>query len=123
MAIPHIAHISQPDALDQAAAHIQRGEIVAIAFNGVYGLFGNIDDPEAAAQIFVSKDRPLNKSLIAVIDPESITMLADAQSTALQVYHPLANIQELLRRSHALGVILPAGRLLRHISSYMERFW
>lgn len=51
-------------AIEQAAALLARGEVVALPTETVYGLAGHALSPEAAARIFEAKDRPRFDPLI-----------------------------------------------------------
>jgi len=50
--------------IDEAAALLRRGELVAFPTETVYGLGGNAADPEAVAKIFIAKQRPADNPLI-----------------------------------------------------------
>jgi len=50
--------------VQQAAAFLQQGELVAIPTETVYGLAGNAFDPSAVAKIFAAKNRPSFNPLI-----------------------------------------------------------
>lgn len=55
-----LAQPSQPDpaVLEQAAAFLKKGEVVAFPTETVYGLGGNALDETAVAKIFAAKGRP-----------------------------------------------------------------
>lgn len=55
------------DSIEQAAALIRDGQLVAFPTETVYGLGGNALDPEAVARIFEAKGRPGDNPLIAHI--------------------------------------------------------
>ena len=57
-----------PDALNQAAALILLGELVAFPTETVYGLGANALDTQAAAGIFRAKGRPSKNPLIVHVD-------------------------------------------------------
>ncbi|CEK09666.1 L-threonylcarbamoyladenylate synthase [Legionella hackeliae] len=50
--------------VELAKTHLQRGEIVAIPTETVYGLAGNAENDEAIHKIYALKQRPLNHPLI-----------------------------------------------------------
>ena len=91
--------------LVQVAEIIRNGGIVAFPFNGVFGLFGDVDNPQAAERIIEAKGRPRDRKLIAVCTPEDIDKFADLQRTI----YPKEQLVALLTGIHALGVILPAS--------------
>lgn len=84
---------------------IRAGGIVAFPFNGVFGLFGDWDNPNAAQAIIDAKNRPQDKKLIAVCTPERVVLYTDFD----KVPYPKDNITALWRSIHALGIILPAS--------------
>lgn len=53
------------DALQQAAAHLAAGELVAVPTETVYGLAADATNPEAVARIYEAKGRPSANPLIA----------------------------------------------------------
>ena len=55
------------DSIEQGAALIRDGQLVAFPTETVYGLGGNAMDPEAVARIFEAKGRPGDNPLIAHI--------------------------------------------------------
>lgn len=75
--------------LDEAAAIIRRGGLVAIPTETVYGLAADATNPEAVSAIFAAKGRPQDNPLIVHIDsaaqlsliareiPETARILAD----------------------------------------------
>lgn len=91
--------------IERAAEIIMDGGIVAYPYNGVFGLFGNIDNPEAVEKIHEAKARPRDKKLIATYLPEFIQEIADAK----KLNFPLDIITSIWREVHALGFILPAS--------------
>ncbi len=59
-----ITKIYKPDALDEAAALIRKGGLVAFPTETVYGLGGNALDAAAAEKIYRAKGRPSDNPLI-----------------------------------------------------------
>lgn len=90
---------------ERAAEIVMDGGIVAYPYNGVFGLFGNIDNPEAVEKIHEAKARPRDKKLVATYLPEYIQEIADAKRLSF----PLETINSIWREVHALGLILPAS--------------
>lgn len=103
-----ILSISVPEHIDRAGELIAEGKIIAAAFNGVFGLFGDADCPTASEKILKIKERPENKNLILVTAPELLHEHLDLTADAFQ-HHPLEKLQQLYRETHALGMILPAA--------------
>ncbi len=59
-----------PDVIARAAAIIQRGGLVGIPTETVYGLAGNALDPAAIARIYAAKGRPSQNPLIVHVASE-----------------------------------------------------
>ena len=58
--------------IEQAAALLRRGELVAFPTETVYGLGGDATDDHAVAAIFAAKDRPrFNPLIIHVADADA----------------------------------------------------
>lgn len=91
--------------LRRVAEVIKAGGIVAFPFNGIFGLFGDADNEEAAEKIINAKNRPKDKKLILVPDLGHIEELVDLR----KVNFPVDRILSLWRSIHALGLILPAA--------------
>src|SRR5579872_5972751 len=66
-------NINNPVHLSEAARIIKNGGVVALAFNGVYGLFGDVNNEIVADKIFKIKNRPKSQKLVIVSPPEYIT--------------------------------------------------
>jgi L-threonylcarbamoyladenylate synthase len=56
-----------PEAIDQAAEALARGDIVAFPTETVYGLGANALDARAVARVFVAKGRPSTKPLAVLV--------------------------------------------------------
>ena len=64
-------------AIDEAAALLRRGELVAFPTETVYGLGADAGDDRAVAAIFAAKDRPrFNPLIVHVADPGDAQRLA-----------------------------------------------
>lgn len=84
---------------------IEQGGVVAFPFNGIYGLFGDIDREDTAQAIYEAKGRPPNQKLIAVIVPERIS----EHVNFAKVSYTEQQIRRLWGDIHALGIILPTS--------------
>ncbi len=105
---------SDREHLQRVAGIIKAGGIVAFPFNGVFGLFGDMDNLQAAEAIIEAKDRPKDKRLIAVTTPEVVDRHTDLTRTG----YAKDQLVALWRDVHALGVILPAStRAPYHLTS------
>lgn len=91
--------------LARCAQVIREGGIVAFPFNGVFGLFGDIDNLPAAEAIIAVKKRPKERKLLAVSTPESIEAYTDLSRTN----YSRESLIALWKDIHALGIILPAS--------------
>lgn len=56
-----------PNALPEALAVLQRGEVVAVPTDTVYGIAADGWDAVAVEQLFIAKDRPSNKAIILLM--------------------------------------------------------
>jgi L-threonylcarbamoyladenylate synthase len=89
-----MAQILQPTPahLDQLAAVLSQGEIVAIPTETVYGLAGNALNPEAVAKIYEAKGRPARNPLIVHIGHSDqigeIAFLPDVGSELIDHFWP-----------------------------------
>lgn len=91
--------------LRKVAEIIKKGDIVAFPFNGVFGLFGDIDCIKAEELILDAKNRPADKKLIQVCLPEYVKEIADFS----RINFREEQVVKLWRDVHALGIILPAA--------------
>jgi L-threonylcarbamoyladenylate synthase len=99
--------IRNSDHIAYAARLIAQGEVIVAGFNGVFGIFGDADNKQAAEKIYHVKNRPLDRNLILVSPPEFLHEHVDT-SAPLFTRHSLEQMQQLYRQLHALGAILPA---------------
>ncbi|GAB4464879.1 MAG: L-threonylcarbamoyladenylate synthase [Armatimonadaceae bacterium] len=76
--------VSAENGLDEAAARLRRGELVAFPTETVYGLGANALDTEAVARIYTAKGRPATNPLIVhVADvPDIARVVAQWNETA-----------------------------------------
>ena len=77
------ARILNASGIAEAVAALQRGEVVAIPTETVYGLAGLAHNPDALLRIFAAKERPTFDPLIVHVPPAPpgtrLQALADAQ--------------------------------------------
>jgi L-threonylcarbamoyladenylate synthase len=57
--------------IDEAAALLDAGELVAFPTETVYGLGGDAENPDAIARIYAAKGRPANHPVIVHLAPEA----------------------------------------------------
>ncbi|RMG23150.1 MAG: hypothetical protein D6732_25000, partial [Methanobacteriota archaeon] len=107
-AVAQFFNITNLEHIENASELISQGEIIIAGFNGVFGIFGDADCPEAIAKILEAKNRPVDKNLILVSPPEFLYEHLNLSATVFQ-YHPLEKIKQLYQEIHALGMILPAA--------------
>jgi L-threonylcarbamoyladenylate synthase len=91
--------------LARAAVILIRGGIVALPFNGIFAIFGDLEQPHAYERITAANGRPADKRLAQVCLPEHAHELVDFSKTARPERHVTALWQEV----HSLGIILPAS--------------
>jgi L-threonylcarbamoyladenylate synthase len=117
--------------LDQAAAlaALERGEVIALPTDTVYGLAARLDSPEAIAEIFVLKQRPFDVALPVLISGSAqlaslgVAWPPEAERLAEQFWPgPLTIVvpvgEKLARRtgaSSAIGFRVPAQRMVREL--------
>jgi L-threonylcarbamoyladenylate synthase len=93
----------------RAVENLRRGEVIASAFNGIFVLLGDADEPAVPGKVAAAKGRSQAKGLALVCPPEFLDEHVDLESRVLDELYPLECVQALQRRLHALGVILPAA--------------
>lgn len=96
---------SDPNHLKEVAKIIKDGGIVAFPFNGIFGLFGDVDNLRSAKKILKAKNRPKDKNLIIVFEPERLPEFVNIS----EVHYSKTKIIKLWKEIHALGIILPAN--------------
>lgn len=99
--------------LQEAADWLQRGELVAIPTETVYGLAGNALDEQAVVKIFEAKERPLyNPLIVHVANSGQVSALVqdwDQQVQALMDAFWPGPLTLLLDRSPAVPDLVCAG--------------
>lgn len=97
---------TKPSHMEIAARMVVNGEVIAFPFNGIFGLFGDIDDPTVAVKITNIKQRPLDKKHVITYLPEHIEEIVDVE----RVHISMGILKQLWKVDlHALGAILPAS--------------
>lgn len=84
---------TSPAALNEAAALLRRGEVVALPTETVYGLAANALDPAAVTKIFEAKGRPQDNPLIVHLSsfeeiPPLVARIPDAARTLADRFWP-----------------------------------
>lgn len=117
---------SNPKHREQAVRLIAQGKPLILPFNGIYGIFGAIDNPEVANHIIRIKNRPADKGLVGTVPPEflagytyigrdgeivHVNPLVDlSQVSSLDKFtNKIQPLQTAINEAHALGAILPAA--------------
>jgi tRNA A37 threonylcarbamoyladenosine synthetase subunit TsaC/SUA5/YrdC len=90
-------------------AALLAGEVIVTAFNGIFVLVGDADDPAMPEKIAIVKDRPHAKGVALVCPPEFLGEHVALEAPLLRSTYPLARVQALYRSVHAVGLILPAA--------------
>lgn len=100
--------VSDPEHVITAADFIVRGDIIILAFNGVFALVCDIDNENSAKDIFKVKSRPLDRGLAIVCPPpQYIDEFIDLCCVDL---HHLRLIKQFYGSVHAVGALLPADK-------------
>lgn len=97
--------------LDQAAALIAEGKLVAIPTETVYGLAADASNGEAVASIFKAKGRPQDNPLIV-----HISRMQDLQKVASRVPKEALRLAEVFWPG-PLTIILPKTSLISDVTS------
>lgn len=58
---------SEPDVIDRAVELLNNGELVVFPTDTVYGIGASVDRPDAVAQLYVAKGRPLDRPIPVLI--------------------------------------------------------
>jgi tRNA A37 threonylcarbamoyladenosine synthetase subunit TsaC/SUA5/YrdC len=87
---------------------------VALPFNGIWALFGDLNRPAAYERIMAAKRRPADRRLAQVVLPEDAHYVVDFS----RVLRPGHHVVELWQEVHGLGIILPARP---HVDAYLAR--
>jgi L-threonylcarbamoyladenylate synthase len=64
---PPVVDVADPTAIDAAAAELEKGRVIAIPTDTVYGLAARIDRPEGMAAVFAAKERPPGLALPVLV--------------------------------------------------------
>lgn len=104
-----ILQLTEPAHRAQAVDALIDGHIIITAFNGIYVLVGDADDPTVPQKIATAKQRPQSKGVALVCPPEFLAEHVALYARVLQTVYPFAQLQALYRAVHALGLILPAA--------------
>jgi tRNA A37 threonylcarbamoyladenosine synthetase subunit TsaC/SUA5/YrdC len=104
-----ILQLTDAAARAEAADALVAGEIIVSAYNGIFVLLGDADDPLVPEKIAAAKKRPRAKGVALVCPPEFLAEHVELDAPVLQATYPFEQIEALFRALHALGVILPAA--------------
>ena len=96
--------LADPAHRARAVDALVAGAIIVTAFNGIFVLIGDADEPSVPARIAAAKQRPRAKGVALVCPPEYL-----AEHAAPDAPARLERIEALYRAVHAVGLILPAG--------------
>ncbi len=98
----------------EAIYELEKGGVVAIPTETVYGLAARFDEPEAIKKIFLTKQRPSDNPLILHIS--SLSMLPQITETPPSMFYTLADaffpgpLTIILRKSPKVPSIVTAGQ-------------
>ncbi len=99
-----VVRYTDPQAAELAASHLISGEAIIVYFNGAFAFLADMDSAAAGQKIFEAKQRPAEKTLALVCDPEHLGEFVDLT----RLRFPWPAVMALQREIHALGVVLPA---------------
>ncbi|MGA7394438.1 MAG: L-threonylcarbamoyladenylate synthase [Terrimicrobiaceae bacterium] len=105
--------VTAPAGLDEAAALLARGELVALPTETVYGLCAAALDPRACTRIFEAKERPLSDPLIVHLSElEWLERLAIPNSLAIRLAERFwpGPLTMVLPRSDLVPEIVTSGQ-------------
>jgi L-threonylcarbamoyladenylate synthase len=91
--------------LARAAVILIRGGIVALPFNGIFVLFGDLEQPHVHERLLATKGRTSDRRLAQVCLPEHAGELVDFSRAC----RPERDVLALWQEVHSLGLILPAN--------------
>ncbi|MDR5830381.1 L-threonylcarbamoyladenylate synthase [Caballeronia sp. LP006] len=100
--------------IDEAAALLDAGELVAFPTETVYGLGGDAENPEAIARIYAAKGRPANHPVIVHLAPEAdpgywvSALPADAQKL-IDAFWP-GPLTLILKRAERIPAAVSGGQ-------------
>ncbi|MFK7801020.1 MAG: L-threonylcarbamoyladenylate synthase [Anaerolineae bacterium] len=100
--------IVDPSALVFAAELLSAHELIVVYFQGTYAFLCDCDATIPADKIFQIKNRPREKGLSLVVDPEFLPDFVELAHPAFERF-PLEKSVELQRSLHALGLVFPAS--------------
>ena len=83
-------------------------ELIVVYFQGTYAFLCDADASAPADKIFEIKNRPREKGLSLVVDPQFLPDFVDLDHPVFSRF-PLEQAVELQRSLHALGLVFPAG--------------
>ena len=104
-----ILRLTDPRHRAQAVDALIDGEIIVSAFNGIFVLVGDADEPTIAEKVATAKQRPQAKGVALVCPPEFLAEHVAVDAPVLQTTYALARIEALYDAVHAVGLILPAA--------------
>lgn len=100
--------------IKQTAKIIKDGGIVAFPFNGVFGLFGDINNKKVIEKINKAKGRPKDKKLVIVTLPE----LIDEFLNFTKMPYSHEQLKTIWSNLHALGILGPPNeKVASHITN------
>lgn len=131
-----ILRAEDPGALERALELLQRGEVVAVPTDTVYGIAADGLNAGAVEKLFVAKDRPSHKAIVLLIgEYDDLAQVAAYVSPTAQHlaerFWPggltlIVNAQEglpnnLRAESNTIGVRLPNSELVRSLARRLGR--
>jgi tRNA A37 threonylcarbamoyladenosine synthetase subunit TsaC/SUA5/YrdC len=104
-----ILRLTEADHRSRAVRALIQGQIIVLAFNGIFVLVGDADNPTVPEKVAAAKGRPQAKGVALVCPPEFLAEHVAVDDPVLDSRYPFDRIQALFRAVHAIGLILPAA--------------
>jgi tRNA A37 threonylcarbamoyladenosine synthetase subunit TsaC/SUA5/YrdC len=101
--------LTDPTHRSRAVDALVDGEIIVTAFNGIFVLVGDADEPTVAEKVAVAKERPRARGVALVCPPEFLAEHVALETPVLQATYPFGRIEALYKAVYAVGLILPAA--------------
>jgi L-threonylcarbamoyladenylate synthase len=107
-----ILDASQPEAIEEAAALIKRGHLVAFPTDTLYGVGASIADPDAIDKLYLAKKRPRQKGIPILLaskkDVDSVaTCIPPEARTLIDKYWPGPLTLVLQKQSDLTSALTP----------------
>jgi tRNA A37 threonylcarbamoyladenosine synthetase subunit TsaC/SUA5/YrdC len=104
-----ILRLTDADHRSYAVRALIEGRIIVLAFNGIFVLVGDADNPTVPEKVAIAKGRPHAKGVALVCPPEFLSEHVSLDAPRFRSRYPFDKIQGLFQAVHAVGLILPSA--------------